>query len=379
LELQRVGIALLSQVAPINEAWVVILDHSIDIGVKKVLVALRVKLNILEQKGQALQLSDCQCIGLQISEKTDGETVAAGLTKIFEKSGTPLAIIKDGGLDLTRGVKLWQEQNQKKVEVIEDVGHVVANSLKAQYSKSKLFLLFLEIINRSAKRLRQTKLAFLAPPKLRTKGRFQGISKLANWAEKVLRVLDETRQNPEYKKLRTALFGLSKVKNFIRSFAESVITTSEIMKVLKNEGLNQKSYERCKDLVEMLPERSRIKKRLSQWLDKHLNIQQRMNIGSTPLPVSSDIIESLFGKFKHIIERGSMLDMNRSVLLIPALCGNPEHDLISKALSTTRHADIEEWDQSNIPYTQNRRRRDFLHQKLIGTVPKTGKFISQTG
>jgi hypothetical protein len=375
----RVGLALLNQVAPVNDAWVVILDHSIDIGVKKVLVALRVRVEALAQRGSALQLSDCECIGIQISEKTDGETVAAGLKNIFEQSGVPAAIIKDGGSDLSRGVELWQEQSQKQVEVIDDIGHVVANSLKSQYAKSKLFLLFLEIINRCAKKLRQTKLAFLAPPKLRSKGRFQGINNLAKWAEKVLLVLDETRQNPEYKKLRSALFGLSKVKNFIRGFAESVITTSEIMKILKNEGLNQESYQRCHDLVTLLPGRSKIKRRISEWLNKHLEIQKRMNLNDTALIVSSDIIESLFGKFKHIIERGSMLDMNRSVLLIPTLCGKLNGDSIQNALQTTGHTAIHSWDYANVPCTQNRRRHHFLRKNSAWTVPKTGDFLSQTG
>jgi len=369
----RIGLSLLNQVAPIDEAWVAILDHSIDIGIKKVLVVLRVTLGALEARGSALRLEDCQCIGIQISEKTDGETVAAGLKEIFAKSGAPAAIIKDGGRDLARGVDLWREQEkQKAVKVIEDVGHVIANALKAQYAKSKLFNLFLNIINRCGKRLRQTKFAFLTPPKLRTKGRFQGISKFADWAQKIIEVLDETRQEPEYRKLRSSLLGLSQVKNFILTFAQSVLTTSEIMKILKNEGLNQNTYHRCKELVELLPERSIVKNRILNWLDKHLGIQCRMGMGQTPLPVSSDVIESLFGKFKNILERGSMLDMNRSVLLLPALCAAPSSDSLIESLAMTRHEDIEIWDRRHIPYTQNRRRRNFLHGKSGLEVPKTG-------
>jgi hypothetical protein len=376
----RVGLALLNHVAPIDDAWIAILDHSIDIGIKKVLVVLRVKLDALQRRGSALLLEDCEVVGIQISEKTDGDTIAAGLKKIFAAAGTPTAIIKDGGLDLARGVDLWKEQeSQSQVKVIEDIGHVVANALKAQYKKSKLFILFLEIVNRCAKRLRQTKLAFLAPPKLRTKGRFQGIAKFAQWAEKIMVVLDDTRQDIEYKKLRSALSGFPKVKNFIRRFAQSVLIGSEIMKVLKNEGINRSTYHRCKALADGLPERAIVKKRILEWLDRHLHIHCRMGIGQMPLAVSSDIIESLFGKFKSILERGSMLDMNRSVLLIPALCVAPDSHSILTALETTRHNDIEKWDSSNIPYTQNRRRRAFLCGKQTRPVPKTGNFVTDYG
>jgi hypothetical protein len=39
------------------------------------------------------------------------------------------------------------------------------------------------------------------------------------------------------------------------------------------------------------------------------------------MPISSDIIESLFGKFKHTIEKSPQSEMNHSILIIPLLCG----------------------------------------------------------
>lgn len=374
----RLGLALLNQVARIDDTWVAILDHSIDIGIKKVLVVLRVRVGALQARESALRLEDCECIGIQVSEKTDGETIAAGLSEIFQKAGTPIAIIKDGGRDLARGVDLWQTRVAEKVEIIDDIGHVVANALKAQYAKSKLFAAFLTIINHCAKRLRQTRLAFLAPPKLRTKGRFQGISKFAEWAEKINKALDGVQNDPEYKSLRQALSGFSQVKEYVRCFASSVIKASEIMKILKNEGLNKKNHNRCMDLSEQLPERSKVKKRITEWLEKHLLIHDRLGLGEVPLIVSSDIIESLFGKFKHILERGSMMDMNRSVLIIPTLCASRDLGM-DHPLTLSTHTELVTWDQTNIPYTQNRRRRHFLHGKPLHEVPKTGEILSQTG
>jgi hypothetical protein len=91
----RVGLGLLKQVAPIDAPWVAIIDHSIDIGTKKALVVLRVPLAALSQRGAAIQLGDCECIGLKIAETVNGETVALHLQEIFERSGTPAAITKD--------------------------------------------------------------------------------------------------------------------------------------------------------------------------------------------------------------------------------------------------------------------------------------------
>lgn len=376
----QIGLALLNQVGPIVDPWIAIMDHSIDVGVKKVLVVLRVKLDTLKLKGKALALSDCECIGVRITEKSNGETVANDLKAIFNQSGMPAAIIKDGGSDLSRGVAVWRHENkQSQVQVIDDIGHVVANALKSQFAKCPLFLLFLAIINSCAKRLRQTKLAFLAPPKLRSKGRFQAISKLANWASKAMEVLNQTQHHPDFAKLRLSLSRLPKLKKFILNLTQNTQKSSEIMEVLKNRGLNQETFKEVKALLKMLPKRSQVKKTISKWLNKHLLIHAQMNLGTTPLAVSSDIIESLFGKFKSIINRGSMMDMNRCILLLPALCGNLQHNRIEKILGLVSIQDLKTWEKTNVAYTQNKLRRHFLKNKSIHTGPKTGDLQMPSG
>ena len=234
-------------------------------------------------------------------------------------------------------------------------------------------------MDQCGKRLRQTNLAFLKPPKLRTKGRFQSISITAKWAVKILELCEEKSFQPEHKKLKFALKGLSKVKVFLVGLATNIIAASEVMEVVKNEGMSQKSYKKIVVLIGKMTARSIIKKRLPNWSVKHLEIQQRMRIGDTPLLVSSDIIESLFGKFKHLLNRGSMVDMNRTVLLIPTLCQNLNSDEVQEFLKKTSLKTVAKWDQENVPYTQNRKRRGFLRGKDQNIVPNTGDLYSQTG
>ena len=71
------------------------------------------------------------------------------------------------------------------------------------------------------------------------------------------------------------------------------------MGVLKNKGLDQMSYEPCCQLTKTMPKNSNVKKHLQNGLQQHLAIQKQLT--GLPLLVSSDIIESLFGNFKHII------------------------------------------------------------------------------
>jgi tRNA(Ile)-lysidine synthase TilS/MesJ len=132
------------------------------------------------------------------------------------------------------------------------------------------------------------------------------------------------------------------------------------MEILKNQGLEQKSYQLCQEITAQLPRRSVVRKRLKQWLTEHLAIQKE--ITSLPLLVSSDIIESLFGNFKHVIERSSQADMNRTALLIPALCGEIDETVFENALNHARYKDLKNWKDINIPYTARKKRQNFSNQ-----------------
>ena len=170
-------------------------------------------------------------------------------------AGDPVAIVKDGGSDLGKGVALWKQREDKKfVWSIEDIGHVLANALKAQFEKTPAYERFIALIHKGAARLRQTPLAFLIPPKLRTKGRFQSISKLGAWAEKMLTALaarGRAEDNSALAKLRVAMPGLTALRPFIERFGGTVKTVAEVLEILKNNGLNQKTYHQCRRVLRL--------------------------------------------------------------------------------------------------------------------------------
>jgi hypothetical protein len=365
----RLGLALLTQVKPVDSPWVALLDYSLAFGTQKVLVVLRVPLDALAQRGSAVTLDDCECVGLQVNARTDGETVAHALTAIFAQAGSPAAILKDGGSDLHKGVTLWQAQaNRPDVAVIADLGHVLANALEAQFAPTVAFQRFVAILARGAARLRQTSLAFLIPPTLRCQGRFQGITRLGRWAERILSAQAHLAEPQQRRKLRHALAGLASLRPFLQRFALTLQAVAEVLAILKHRGLCPATYHECLQQAARLPPRSVVKQRLLTWLQRHLDLQQRL--GPYPLLVSSDIIESLFGKFKYVMARGGHVEMNRLVLVLPALCGRRDEQGMAQALAHTSHRDLEHWVKQNIPTTLRQQRQAFFRDK---EGPKTGK------
>ena len=371
----RVGIAIFNQVSTINEPWVAIIDCSIDIGTRKALVVLRVPLSALRNKKGSIGPRDCECIGLEISPTWNGPLVSDALTGIFEKAGTPSAIVKDGGSDLNKGVKLFcAKRPQQIIYTVDDIGHFAANALKALFAKSKPFIEFLKVTSTAAARIRQTNLAWLLPPKLRSKGRFQGITEVAKWAHKILDHIGgkgNAGDNSDLGEARKIFAGLDTLRPFLYRFCHTCSHIELFLELMKTHGLNEITYIRAKDVLAKLPKRSLARIRLSSWLEKHIHIHRALAIGQMPLLVSSDAIESLFGKFKTVIQRNPQAELNRLIYVIPLLCGNHSYTDIDNALKNCSHTEMLDQIEQTVPPTLRQERAErFANQSI--SVPKSG-------
>jgi len=64
----------------------------------------------------------------------------------------------------------------------------MTTALKKQFKKTGTYQRFITLTSQGTNCLQQTELAFLIPPKLRSKGRFQSISALGQWSDKIVDV-----------------------------------------------------------------------------------------------------------------------------------------------------------------------------------------------
>jgi len=363
----RVGKGLLKEVKKLDKEWIAIMDHSIDIGTKQVFVVLRVEADIFLQREGAITLKDCECIGIKVSTKVTGESVSKDLEEIFTKAGEPIAIIKDNGGALKKGLEIYNQEHNSNIETIEDITHIVANGLKKQFEKTKQYEEYMKMLREGANKVRQTYLAFLTPPKLRIKGKFQAISRLNNWTNKLIETKIFSQRGKAKKdsllgKLRIAFPNFKSLESFAKIFIKTTKVTNNIMKILKKRGLNINTYHQSMELLKKLPKNSKTRKTTRVWLEKHIKIQKKL--APYPLPISSDIIESLFGKFKYKLERTPQSDMNRSVLLIPLLCGDLDNQKLLTTLKKTKHKELKEWEDKNIPHTVRKERLKFFNNNI---------------
>ena len=118
-------------------------------------------------------------------------------------------------------------------------------------------------------------------------------------------------------------------------------------------------------------EQSQTRRRMEAWLTRQLRVQSRLGIGQLPLLVSSDVIESLFGKFKEIVQRNPCAELNRLVYVIPLLCGPHTADEIALALRSCSHQQMLTKIAQEIPPTLRQLRHRLLNPGWK-RVPKTG-------
>lgn len=296
-----------------------------------------------------------------------GERVAKDLEEIFTQAGEPVAIIKDKGSALHKGVEIYKEQHNSNIKTVDDLTHIIANGLKKQFEKTKQYKKYMAMLSNGATKLRQTDLAFLIPPKLRTKGRFQAISKLNNWAKKLIdknifSKRGKAKKGSLLSRLRISFTNFKSLEPFVKNLIKTTDTTNKIMKLLKNEGLSIATYNQSMEQLKELPKNSKIRKTIRVWLEKHIEIQKEFAL--YPLPISSDIIESLFGKFKYSLKRNAQSDINRATLLIPLLCGDLDKQKLLNTLVNTKHKELKKWEEENVPYTVRKQRIAFFNNNI---------------
>jgi hypothetical protein len=132
-------------------------------------------------------LRHVHCIGVAVAASWTGDTIAELLKRLIARMGRPAAYLQDGGSDLHKAAALLDEQGLGSL-CIDDIAHAAAGMLKRTYQHHPAFESFLSACGRVSGKLKQTLLACLAPPSVRTKARFMHVHRLFTWADRVLKL-----------------------------------------------------------------------------------------------------------------------------------------------------------------------------------------------
>jgi len=320
--------------APFTNGLIWIIDISIGLGAGKILAVLALDAHHHHLVRGAPALRHVHCIGVAVADSWTGETIAELLKRLIAQMGRPAAYLKDGGSDLHKAAELLAEAGLAS-PCIDDVSHAAAGMLKRYYQHHPAFERFMSACGRVSGKLKQTLLACLAPPTVRTKARFMHVHRLFTWAARLLQLSPAggAKAGSILARLRACMDELPECKNLIKRFGGDAQGLLQCQKILKTKGLCPDTLAQCEPLIDAMPS-SVVRQEFRAYLVYQLDIAKTLGLDCVGMPISSDTIESLFGVGKHH-GVGQTQDAARIALRLPAFCGAPTREEAEQVLGVS--------------------------------------------
>jgi hypothetical protein len=374
LWLLRVGLFLLQRPLPRCSDWVFLADLTIQLGEHKCLVILGVRLSVLRSKGYSPDHHDVEVLSVAVLTRCNGATVAAHLGTLSNRLGVPVQVVSDHGSDVRAGIRLFQRKQRdhhRRVVATHDITHGLALLLKNQLEPDAHWASFVQACRGTRQQLQQTAGSFLKPPAWRSKARFLNLESHLKWANEMLVLLEgaEVAALAEHlgQGVTEASKWLEEKLGWLRAYAREVRAWSYFQKVvkvaeeeIKEAGLSRTSWRRVKDRLEGESPPAGAEKAFRGRVLSFVREEGAKVPARQKYLGSSDVLESLFGKYKDLVAQAPCREITANVLMIPLLVTSLTADLLRQALETVRAQDVEEWLDEHLGPSPQKKKRAVL-------------------
>jgi hypothetical protein len=344
---------------PVERAadWVWKVDSSIQIGTRKCLVIIGVRLSAISPN-TSLAFQDMRLIGLHVLESAKKEDMHRCLVAECERHGVPTAIASDHGADIWGGVRLLQQDNPT-IREFYDPKHKAACLLKAQLLGCPVWKDFQHQLGQCKFASQQTLVGYAAAPSQRNKARFMNLERLIRWAIAILYRLDKpipkqpTREQEAFQKHFQWLLPF---RNSIAQWNGWLLAIKETTRTVAVDRLSVTSIDQLEIKLKAIPYSDPIAGQLITFLrDETTKL-----LPSEQMSVSTEILESCFGKLKHIERTQATSGFTSLVLSLGAMLAPPTEDNIQQSLETVKQKDVANWAKKALGQTVQSARRLIL-------------------
>jgi hypothetical protein len=291
----RLGLYYLTQ--PISAGrYALIADESIAIGRERLLAIIAIKIDD-QSRIAPLEMSDIRVLHLQSKSSWGGEEIAEIIkTKTTENGMKVSYMISDKGTNLIKCCRL------NGLERVDDCTHLVANCTKKLYKNDQILNDFVKNMNKTRAKWSLSTNVLYIPPALREKGRFHQILIIHEWAENILKQwtdlpISVTQELTYVWDNQSLIEELKAIHQLIDVF----------FSIFKSTGVNENSEKIWKEKYD-----ANYAKIIESETTQHLKIKQYLNSmnqfvaqirsrfpHNEQVICCSDIIESIFGKYKN--------------------------------------------------------------------------------
>lgn len=292
-----------------------IIDESIRLGQEKLLLILSVPLEKLEQG--ALGFADVVVVYMKGAKSWTGLAISEVIEELEQSYGFEVKnILSDEDSKLKKASRILE------IAHVADISHAIATCLKRVFEKTETFQLFKKLVASYASKGVNQELSYLCPPKQRTKARFMNLSRVVKWANKMLENFSQLD-----KKEAVFFKDLPAQGNFIKLLAECLALAKAVSLPFKLKGLSIQSLKEAQSIMEKGNSKNTY---LSDFIEELKNYMSRYEqvidtCVEKSIHVSSEVIESIFGKYKSKANNYALTGLTRLNLEIPIYGSKKDH------------------------------------------------------
>jgi hypothetical protein len=352
--------------APLEQAsdWILLADHAIEIGKHRFLGIIGIRLANLPPPGECLKLSDMTPVALLPVESSTQDIVYQQLEAVIAARGIlPAAILSDEGSDLSGGIDRFCQAHGETTRY-RDLPHLAARLLKKRLEKNERWKAFLKQATQTKFETNQTELAFLVPPRLRSKARYMNLQNMLKWAMRVLTVLDDPDLVApalcSVDRLNTKFAWLHEYRQDLALWSSWLALTDRALDIVRRNGYCTSTADAATQALTEIsdtPEKELLKHELLEII----NAESSKARAGTRMPGSTEILESSFGKLKEIEDAHSHSGFTSLILVWAALFGATTSEVIRLALTEVPVKHVTEWFRNNLGPTIQSKRAKLAH------------------
>ncbi len=364
LWLLRLGYFKLHEPLEPADDWLFLADHVVELGRHRLLGVIGIRLSDLPPPGECLKLSDMTPVALLPVEASTQEIVHQQLETIVAETGVvPKAILSDQGSDLAGGIDRFCQAHPETTRY-RDLPHMVARLLKKRLAKNERWNDFIKQVTQTKFETGQTELAFLVPPRLRSKARYMNLQSMLNWAENTLAVLgDPVLVAPQFcsvDRLNTKFQWLHEYRSEIALWSSWLALTDAVLQLVRCDGYGPSTWEKMQQTLCELSDTSE-KELLKNELLEIVKEESSKASEDRRVPGSTEILESSFGKLKEIEGDQTRSGFTSLILIWAALFGATTSEIIRKAITEVPEKLVKTWVSTNLGATIQSKRAKLRH------------------
>jgi hypothetical protein len=371
----RLGLYELTRPKQPGEDWVWLVDHTVQLGSHKGLIVVGMRLSAWQSQPRPLQHEDLRLLHLEPMEHSNGQAVREELEKVIPHTGIPRQIVSDGGPDLKKGIELFRQDHPTMAHVY-DITHKVALLLKKELAVDSAWEDFVSESNVARRGLTLTSAGFLVPPGLKAKARDMNVDRLVAWGEKVLTYLDQRPCSPgdpafeevDVRRVEARLSWLRRYRRQLKQWSGLMALGHAAEHYVRHQGWHDASVEELRTCLKPLA-RCAATRRLQNKLLEFAAQQAQAAQPGERLIGSTEVLESLIGKYKRLQALHSGNGMTRTILSLGAIVGRRCVQTVREALQHITNRDVTNWCHRHLGITLQARRQHAFTEQIRPSAP----------